>query len=133
MMTYLLDTDTVSYIINKNSAILEKLDFHREQNDRICISSVTYYELLFGALKKQSQTLLSRIDAFAAIVSLVEFGADEALDAAKIRNALESRGTPTGQLDILIAAAAISYNATLVTGNTKHFENIPNLKIENWL
>ncbi|MFM5899478.1 MAG: hypothetical protein ACKO8W_18680 [Dolichospermum sp.] len=42
-------------------------------------------------------------------------------------------GKPTGQLDALIAAVAIGNNCILVTYNTRHFENISNLLIENWL
>ena len=35
-------------------------------------------------------------------------------------------------MDLFIAATAIYNDLTLVTNNTKHFENIPLLKLENW-
>jgi tRNA(fMet)-specific endonuclease VapC len=42
-------------------------------------------------------------------------------------------GKPTGEVDALIGATAITHSAILVTNNLKHFENIEGLEIENWL
>lgn len=41
-------------------------------------------------------------------------------------------GIRIGDMDLMIAATAIYNDLTLVTNNTKHFENMPNLKLENW-
>jgi len=51
----------------------------------------------------------------------------------KIRLSLRQTGRPIGETDMLIASVAIADNAILVTDNTKQFENIENLMLENWL
>ena len=35
--------------------------------------------------------------------------------------------------DLLIAATALVHGLTLVTHNTRHFQNVPNLEVEEWL
>jgi tRNA(fMet)-specific endonuclease VapC len=42
-------------------------------------------------------------------------------------------GKPTGEIDAMIAAVARSRGDIVVTDNTRHFENIPGLELENWL
>ena len=50
----------------------------------------------------------------------------------KIRTTLQQRGTPIGAMDLLIATHAVFLNAVLVTNNTREFERVPDLRIENW-
>ena len=52
---------------------------------------------------------------------------------AHIRHHLARQGTPIGPNDLLIAAHALALNLTVVTANTREFDRVPNLKIENWL
>ena len=51
---------------------------------------------------------------------------------ADIKAKMFDKGIRIEDMDLLIAATAIYNELTLVTNNTKHFENVPNLKIENW-
>ena len=55
-----------------------------------------------------------------------------ALEGARVRSELESMGRTVGQIDPLIAATARVHGLTLVTHNTKHFEHVPGLEIEDW-
>lgn len=50
-----------------------------------------------------------------------------------LRYKLERVGLKTSDMDLLIGATAIHNNLTLVTGNVKHFERMPDLRIENWM
>ena len=50
-----------------------------------------------------------------------------------IQVSLRQKGRPTGEVDALIAAIALAHNAILVSDNTKHFEHIEGLTLENWL
>ncbi|GHV88669.1 ribonuclease VapC [Spirochaetia bacterium] len=128
---YLLDTDICSYTIRETpKTVIEK--FWKHRNDDICISSVTYAELLYGGLHKGSVKLQDQIKAFVSRVSIIDFNAAAAEEYAQIRQFLELHGTPLGNMDMLIAACAKSSNAVLVTNNLKHFSRIPNLKQENW-
>ncbi len=56
-----------------------------------------------------------------------------AMDAAVIRAELEKKGLPIGPYDLLIAGLARSQSMTLVTNNTKEFERIDGLRLENWV
>jgi len=50
-----------------------------------------------------------------------------------IRAILQKRGTPIGAMDLLIASHALWLDAILVTENTKEFQRVPDLRVENWL
>ena len=52
---------------------------------------------------------------------------------AEIRHHLARRGTPIGPNDLLIAAHALAADLTLVTANTREFERVPSLRVDNWL
>jgi tRNA(fMet)-specific endonuclease VapC len=132
MSLYMLDTDISSYLIKENNpSLAEKIMSH--EKDRICISSVTYAELRFGALKKNSEKLTGRIKHFISLVHTIDFGKDAAEEYARIRLVLEKNGSPIGNLDMLIAACALAVGAVLVTNNQRHFSLIPGLLCENWL
>lgn len=131
-MLYMLDTDICSYLIKGCSEEL-LLNLNNHSNDAICISSVTYAELLFGAIRINSKKIKNKIDAIVQKVGIVQFDEQAASFYAKIRNILEENGTPIGNMDILIAACALSSGAVLITNNEKHFKHVPSLRIENWI
>jgi tRNA(fMet)-specific endonuclease VapC len=129
--TYFLDTDTCSYAIKHNpETIRDKFWEHRE--DEICVSVMTYAELVYGGIHKGSPKLQQLIKKFVRPLRIIDFNAAAADEYAKIRESLENGGKLIGNMDMLIAAAAKSSNAILVTNNTKHFSRIPDLKLENW-
>ncbi|WP_036522342.1 PIN domain-containing protein, partial [Nitrincola sp. A-D6] len=57
---------------------------------------------------------------------------DSAEAEARIQISLEKQGTPIGPYDLLIAGTALAQNATLVTRNTRKFNRIKKLQVENW-
>lgn len=130
-MLYMLDTDICSYLIKSSSEVLLS-NLNRHSADTICISSITYAELLFGAARINSKKIRTKIDAIAQKVDIVYFGEDAAIEYAKIRDLLERHGTIIGNMDMLIAAYALASHATLITNNEKHFQHVQGLKIENW-
>ena len=66
------------------------------------------------------------------IVQLIPFDVECAKIFGTIKSKLRSIGKPTGEVDALVAATAMAHEATLVTANKKHFEDIAGLKIEVW-
>ena len=128
---YMLDTNICSYIIRENpKSVVEKLWEHRE--DELVISSITYSELMYGAIRKGSSRIIGLVKVFTSRMRIVDFDEKAGELYADMRALLEKKGTPIDNMDILIAACAKSANAILVTNNKKHFSKIPNLKIENW-
>ncbi len=66
-------------------------------------------------------------------MNLINLDRSSAIEAATIRAQLEKKGTPIGPYDLLIAGLARSRDMTLVTNNTKEFERIAGLHLENWV
>ena len=133
MTLYMLDTDTSSYIIREKPASVRER-FNEIDLQQICISVVTYAELLYGVAKSSSKRVNRPIiEDFARHLVIQTWDEDAADSYAQVRSYLENQGSPIGGMDTQIAAHALSLDAVLVTNNTHHFERVPNLKLENWV
>ena len=129
--TYMLDTDICSYII-KNKRELADV-FIKHQHEDICISVITYAELLYGVKKSGSHRVETEVKRFLPLVKVLDWDEATAKHYVDIKDFLKKNGTPIGNMDMMIAAAAIAVDATLVTNNEKHFGKVYGLKITNWL
>jgi tRNA(fMet)-specific endonuclease VapC len=126
-----LDTCIVIVFLNGNQAVAERVKFHLPD---LAISSIVLGELLYGAkASARSPENLNNLGRFLQLVSIADYDRRSAEAYSQIRLSLRQKGRPSGEADMLIAAAAIADNAVLVTDNVKHFQHIENLKIENWL
>ena len=67
-----------------------------------------------------------------ANIEILSFDSLAAESYGNIRADLEKAGTPIGPLDMMIAGHARSLGYTIVTNNTKEFERVKGLKLENW-
>ena len=132
-MTYLLDTDTCIYVLNKQPPQVAK-KFRTIKAENIALSSVTLAELYYGAEKSRLGERNKRALAqFVMALNKADFTSEAAQTYAGLRVYLERSGTPIGPLDTLIAAHALSLEATLVTNNVREFSRVPNLNLENWI
>ena len=127
---YLLDTDTFSYLVDGRHPEVRRMAAKAGQ---IAISVITAAEIEFGAQKRGSAKLKAVIDLFREMYPVVEWTAETVPVYAEIRCELEKAGTPIGDLDMLIAAAAKQGDYVLVTNNTDHFKRVPGLRVENWV
>jgi tRNA(fMet)-specific endonuclease VapC len=101
--------------------------------DDCVVSTVTSYELYTGVEKCFDPVKeRAKVDLFLRTVSQLSFDLSAAREAARIRAKLESDGQPIGPYDILLAGHALALSLTIVTGNTKEFEKVPGLLVENW-
>lgn len=134
-MLLLLDTNVCVHLINRRPGY-ERLLAHvakREYGD-ILISAITVAELDFGVAKSaRGAENRSRLDLFMARFEIAAFDGQAAAAYGPLRSHLQSRGTPIGPLDTLIAAHALALGATLITSNVREFKRVPGLKLENWL
>lgn len=132
-MRFMLDTNICIYIIKKRpEAVLEK--FKTLTIGDMCISSITFAEMTYGAEKSLHQkSNLGALEEFVAPLDIVPFDDDCARHYGSIRSYLEKKGTPIGALDMMIAAHARCLGSILVTNNVKEFSRVKNLKIENWV
>ena len=131
-MKYMLDTNICIYAIkHKPEKVFKKLQ--QTDPDDVCISSVTYAELVHG-VEKSSAKERNRI-ALTLLLSCIEimsFDTKAAEEYGKVRADLELKGEVIGPLDLMIAGHAKSLNCTLVTNNIKEFQRIKGLKAANW-
>lgn len=99
--------------------------------DRLLLSTIVWHELYYGAYGgDRTNETLRRIDGLE--LPVLPFDDVDARVAAEIRAVLKRAGTPIGPLDTLIAGQALARDLTLVTRNTREFQRIEGLMLENW-
>jgi tRNA(fMet)-specific endonuclease VapC len=126
----LLDTNVVVAFLNGNKSVLRKIRF---EINNIALSTLVVAELDYGAkVSQKAKENRERLYRFIDAVLIAPFDIECAKIFGTIKSKLRSIGRPTGEVDALIAATAMAHNATLVTANKKHFENIEGLKVEVW-
>ena len=132
-MSCQLDTDTcVHWLRGRDPALKARLAALTPAD--VQISAVVRGELLVGAERSADpratrEDVLRFLDAF----EVAPVDADVARHYALLRAGLEKRGESIGPNDLWIAATALAWGATLVTGNTREFRRVPRLHLENWL
>jgi tRNA(fMet)-specific endonuclease VapC len=132
-MKFLLDTNICIYIIKKRPADVINRFKNIDPGD-IAISSITLAELQFGVMKSSDPVRNQEaLNKFITPLEIVDFDYFDTLEYGKTRAYLESKGTPIGPLDTLIASQALSKGLILVSNNLKEFSRIPDLVMENWL
>jgi len=132
-MKYMLDTNICIYAIKHKPKQVFKRLLEHDPTD-ICISSVTYAELIHGVEKSQSiEKNRLALTLLLANIEIMGFDSMAAESYGKIRAELEKSGRPIGPLDMMIAGHAKALGYTLVTNNTKEFERVAGLNLENWV
>ena len=131
-MKILLDTDICIYAINrKRPEILKGIRDY--QIGEVGISAITYAELRFGVENSTSADKnMERLERFLLPLEIVPFDAEAGRNYGRIRTELKRAGCPIGSNDLLIAAHALSLDATLVTNNTREFDRVAGLRVEQW-
>lgn len=133
--TYMLDTNICSFIMREQpEAVLKRLEQAVLHNHRIVVSAITYAEMRFGAIgKKASPRHVQLVDAFCSRLDAILPWDKTAVDATTvIKAALAAAGTPISPNDTAIAGHAIAAGAILVTNNTREFERVAGLMLEDW-
>ena len=133
-MIYLLDTDTLIYLVkHRPSAVAARVDALGAE-DRLGMSFVSYAELLKGAERSTRRIeTRRRLDALIRQAPVFfETGAALCEHWAVQFIRLKEAGTPIGANDLWIACHALALDATLVSNNTREFALIAGLRLENW-
>ncbi|WP_110657145.1 type II toxin-antitoxin system tRNA(fMet)-specific endonuclease VapC [Salinicola halimionae] len=132
MLRYLLDTNICIYVIKNRPPSLREI--FNNNTARLCISSITLAELIYGAEKSaKPEHNLSVVENFVARLTVLGFDEAAASHFGQVRAGLERAGTPIGAYDLMIAAHARSRGLTVVTNNEREFDRVPGLVIANWL
>lgn len=131
-MKYLLDTNICIYLIkNKPKKLLVRIQ--KTPLSDIAVSSITIAEMEYGIAKSTKPTE-SRIALMKFLLPFETIGFTEEAASyyGSIRCDLQKKGTPIGNMDMLIASIALAHGLTLITNNVKEFSRIDKLKVEDW-
>lgn len=132
-MTYLLDSNIVSYILKKILTVNNKLQEVNLRGEEIFISCITYYEIKRGLLAINATRQLADFHQFCQDYEILFLDDIEIIEkACEIHADLKRKGTPIQEADILIAATAIARCLTLVS-NDSDLLRVEGLSLENWL
>jgi len=132
---YLLDTDTLIYLIKTQPPAVARRVDALGADDRLCMSFITWAELLEGAERSvRKPEVLRSLDHLARQVPVIyPSGPAICRHYAVHATRLKAAGTPIGANDLWIACHALAEAATLVTHNTREFERVVNLRVEDWV
>jgi tRNA(fMet)-specific endonuclease VapC len=132
MTLYLIDTNIVSYIVRGRSPMARARLAGLRENEVGCISTITEGEIRYGLAKNPNAHLSVVLDGFLNKLRILPWGRDEAVAYGDLRVKLERSGKTLGNMDMLIAAQAISTDAVLVT-NDQSFAQVGDLRGSvNW-
>ncbi len=134
-MSYLLDTNVCIALINETSSkVRGSFAQAVRRKQMIATSSIVAHELWYGVAK--SELVARNARALAAFLSrelvMLDYTAEDARAAGEIRFELESGGQRIGEYDTLIAGQAYARGLVLVTANTREFERVHGLIVEDW-
>ncbi|EIT9276237.1 tRNA(fMet)-specific endonuclease VapC [Salmonella enterica subsp. enterica serovar Saintpaul] len=131
MLKFMLDTNICIFTIkNKPEHVRERFNLNAS---RMCISSITLMELIYGAEKSQApERNLAVVEEFVSRLEVLDYDAQAAIHSGQIRAELARKGTPVGPYDQMIAGHARSRGLVVVTNNIREFERIPGIRTEDW-
>ena len=132
MLKYMLDTNIVIYVIKRRP--IEVLSTFNKYAGQMCISNITFAELLHGVEKStRPDHNLKNVENFVSRLDILDYTQKAAAHYGNIRASLEKKGTIIGGNDLHIAAHARSEGLILITNNLKEFKRIEGLRFDNWV
>ena len=128
-MKFLLGSNAVIALLKGHAGFLTRLRRHQPRD--FGVPAIVAHELYYGACKgRRTDENLARVDALQ--FEVVDFDREDARQAGELRAMLAAAGTPIGAYDVLIAGQALARALTLVTHNTREFQRVPGLAMEDW-
>jgi len=128
----LIDTDVLSMFFRNIPRVTQQFERYLSEYSQINFSILTFYEIVSGLKHRDARKQLDEFRSFSNDNRIVPISRGSCNISTDIYADLRSRGQPIGDIDILIAGSAITNNLVLVTHNTRHFERIEILTIEDW-
>lgn len=132
-MRYSLDANTLIFLLYGDTTVRDELIKH-EAGNQILIPPMAYYEVLRGLMARNAVKKIAILqEMYRNSYALLQIPENKVLEkAAKIFVELKNKGFTVGSNDIIIASWSMLAESTLITDNTKDFENISKLNFENW-
>jgi tRNA(fMet)-specific endonuclease VapC len=132
MLRFMLDTNICIYVVKNRPARLR--DRFNDLAEQLCISIITFAELVYGAEKSaRPHENLTIVEQFCARLDVLPFAERAATHYAQLWAELERAGKAIGIHDMMIGGHARSEGLAVVTNNAREFQRVPGLRVENWL
>jgi tRNA(fMet)-specific endonuclease VapC len=132
MKKALLDTNIISYFLRGNPLVVENFRLYRQHYSYLSFSIFTYYEIKSGLLYKDAQRQMQQFERLAQVSEVIPYDREIADTTSQIYNHLRAKGLAIAPMDLFIGATAVYCDYRLITNNTKHFQNIPDLDYADW-
>lgn len=130
MKNYLLDTSVIIDYINNKAGMVEYIDGLEGNKNSTYFTAAELYEGIHNAPEKKKQIVKEKVDIFlTGLTTMYNLDTETAHEFARVRSELRNSRQLIEDIDIFIAATALTYNNVLVTLNSKHFERIPGLEV----
>lgn len=127
------DTNIMTAYFKGHPKVVQRMTAYQKLFGRLKLNVLSYYELLRGYKDLGSATKLQRFREFVSRCEMLDVDSAVMEKASDIYVKLKQGGNLIEDADILIAAIAMVHDLLLVTDNTKHFNRITGLQIENWM
>jgi tRNA(fMet)-specific endonuclease VapC len=133
MKRFLLDSGTVNDFMNRRAGVVERVDQERHKGHRIGLGTPVLGELLGGIEGSASRERnLQRLRNALSRLILWPYDEAAAKEYGRIFADLRRRGRPMQQIDMQIAAIALSLGSTTVVSSDGDLAAIPGLSVETW-
>jgi tRNA(fMet)-specific endonuclease VapC len=130
---YLFDTDVISALLRRDAMTKLHQRIARVPTRSQCTTTITLAELSYAAHKVGKVDLYARIKVALSELEILSFDVAAAEKYGPLRAQLERKGLKLDEADLRIACIALVNDCTLITGNTRHFARLDELRVENWL
>jgi tRNA(fMet)-specific endonuclease VapC len=130
-MTHLIDTDICSFHFRRPGGLAHRFFQHM---GGLAISAVSVAELFAGAYRRKNpQLLLVKIDTLIQDMTVIEFDRAGAEQYGRLFGLLAKHGRTPPIADAMNASLALLHNLTMVTHNTRDYQYVPGLRLDDWL
>jgi len=131
-MIYALDTNIISYVLNGNSILAEKLESVTRSGDKVIIPLMVYYEAKRGLLANNATVKIRLFDKLCAKLNIQDLTVGDMDTASAIYADRKRIGKMIDDSDLIIAAQCVTQGYTLVTNNIRHLKDIRGLPVVDW-
>jgi predicted nucleic acid-binding protein len=124
-----IDTDVLIDNLRNSEKVVNYIMDLENRNVLLSTTTVNAFELYYGAY--ESRRPIEGISAVTRLLDrlvVMDFDLKASETAARILTDLESNGKPIDFRDIFIGATALVNDCAILTRNTDHFGQIPDLK-----
>lgn len=132
-MRYLFDTDHIVALLRNHAHIRSRITSLPEEVE-LYTSVITAAELFYGAHgARDSARRVEEVRRFLADVDILWLDLEGAEIYGRLKAQLRAQGQLIADNDLYIASIALRHDLVLLTGNTRHYDRLPGLRVENWL